>query len=136
MTDNTELDVIQPNLPSRKHTKFARNTDPRKRDVVRHDTQLIDIAHTALAWWKVSKLMENVVDTCNLHNSQQKVNRALMHKAATQAKSLDVSYGRKDCFKTLEQTESIYRALVEEEKRQLSKETTSTQRVKTDITFS
>jgi len=103
--------------------KTPRRVDPAKRDVRKADTTNLDVVKLARTYWELADLLEGTLENLTLHNSQRKVNLALMYKCRLQAKSLwhHMDPPRKDCFISYELTDQMYRAALEEEKRRISR---------------
>lgn len=124
-------------MEQKRKPKTPRRVDPAKRDVRKAGTTNLDVVKLARTYWEMADLLEGTLESLSLHNSQRKVNLALMYKCRLQAKSLwhHMDPPRKDCFASYELTDQMYRAALEEEKRRISKQAAMTERSTEKIHF-
>ncbi|MBU3580785.1 hypothetical protein ICN19_02000 [Polynucleobacter sp. AP-Capit-er-40B-B4] len=129
---------MEQNITKTRKPKTPRRVDPAKRDVRKADTTNLDVVKLARTYWEIADLLEGTLENLTLHNSQRKVNLALMYKCRLQAKSLwhHMEPPRKDCFVSYELTDQMYRAALEEEKRRISRESAAVPRTTEKIHFS
>ncbi|BDT74876.1 hypothetical protein [Polynucleobacter sp. KF022] len=129
---------MEQNINKTRKPKTPRRVDPAKRDVRKADTTNLDVVKLARTYWEMADLLEGTLENLTLHNSQRKVNLALMYKCRLQAKSLwhHMEPPRKDCFVSYELTDQMYRAALEEEKRRISRESAAVPRTREKIHFS
>jgi hypothetical protein len=129
---------MEQNITKSRKPKTPRRVDPAKRDVRKADTTNLDVVKLARTYWEIADLLEGTLENLTLHNSQRKVNLALMYKCRLQAKSLwhHMDPPRKDCFVSYELTDQMYRAALEEEKRLASKRAATIPRSPETIHFS
>lgn len=129
---------MEQNKTKTRKPKTPRRVDPAKRDVRKADTTNLDVVKLARTYWEIADLLEGTLENLTLHNSQRKVNLALMYKCRLQAKSLwhHMDPPRKDCFISYELTDQMYRAALEEGKKRLSKQVAATTRSAEKIHFS
>ncbi|MBU3614463.1 hypothetical protein ICN46_06090 [Polynucleobacter sp. Latsch14-2] len=129
---------MEQNITKTRKPKTPRRVDPAKRDVRKADTTNLDVVKLARTYWEMADLLEGTLENLTLHNSQRKVNLALMYKCRLQAKSLwhHMEPPRKDCFISYELTDQIYRAALEDEKRLKSKQSAAMARSMERVNFS
>lgn len=129
---------MEQSITKTRKPKTPRRVDPAKRDVRKADTTNLDVVKLARTYWEIADLLEGTLESLTLHNSQRKVNLALMYKCRLQAKSLwyHMDPPRKDCFVSYELTDQMYRAVLEEEKRRKSRASAAIPRTTENIHFS
>jgi hypothetical protein len=93
-----------------KKGKKPRKTGPIFRDVRRAATTNWDVIKLAATYWDIATHLETMIDGLTLHNSQRKVDNALITRCVQQARALGHHLEPKSprAFQTKELTDILY----------------------------
>jgi hypothetical protein len=94
---------------SLKHKK-PRKTGPLFREVRRAATTNWDVIKLATAYWDIATHLETMIDGLTIHNSQRKVDNALITRCVQQARALGrhLQPSNPRAFQTRESTDMLY----------------------------